>query len=608
MGETPNPWSGLRSESLSGALELQPGVIEGLVNAAIDVRVRVNAVQKELGKVDQLKPFAAVLPSAEALANRFSAKGQDLKNILGDHLKILDDMNDTFLASGKAYKDTDTGGKADFAKLREKYDFHKKLFDDLGKRPDPAGLSVNNDRFNPQDKRQASPDWKEVGTLKESNWGLPQSLASPQGLKFDPMKAKPENPDAYSYEEYQQIIESLKSGMPITVAQAAADWHWLAGRLKEPFDALSNKMIASENGWRSPGKGGGADRARAAIAAYGSGNDNLVASMKAVGDGLEYVSEWLYTTSVELQNDSLVEIKRMENEPDAAYKARAKESYRKAYVADMERIYVPGIEHTAGVVALLPDPIPPTTGTQPTGPGTTGTGSGAGSGSGSGSGAQGLSSAFQSGMSALTSAAQTASQLAASDAAKAAAKTAAQQAAAAAEQASSAASSGLEQAASALTSGLEQASSAAQSALDQASSAAEQSALSSVPGLAGLSSALEDQAKKMTSAAKSGGGSGGGAGGGAGAGLPGSNLQNASSLFPRAAVTATGMEAMASRAGIAGAGSPMGGMPMAPMGGAGAGAGGQQKEHKRADFLDSVEHLEEAIGAAPIVARPVIEQ
>ncbi len=53
------------------------------------------------------------------------------------------------------------------------------------------------------------------------------------------------------------------------------------------------------------------------------------------------------------------------------------------------------------------------------------------------------------------------------------------------------------------------------------------------------------------------------------------------------------------------------GQPGTPggMGPAGQGAGqGNQKEHKRADYLDSVEYLEEALGDAPVVAKPIVEK
>jgi hypothetical protein len=57
-----------------------------------------------------------------------------------------------------------------------------------------------------------------------------------------------------------------------------------------------------------------------------------------------------------------------------------------------------------------------------------------------------------------------------------------------------------------------------------------------------------------------------------------------------------------------GQGAPMGGMPMGGGGAAGAAQGGQQKDHKRADYLDSTEWLEEGIGEPSVVAKPVVDQ
>ncbi|WP_378740795.1 hypothetical protein [Nocardia brasiliensis] len=77
-------------------------------------------------------------------------------------------------------------------------------------------------------------------------------------------------------------------------------------------------------------------------------------------------------------------------------------------------------------------------------------------------------------------------------------------------------------------------------------------------------------------------------------------------LFPRASLAGESAAAL----GRAGA-MPVAGAPGAP-GAAGApahGAGaGQEREHKRAEYLDSTEHLDEAMGVGPGVAVPVIEQ
>ncbi|WP_157224762.1 hypothetical protein [Nocardia thailandica] len=614
MGETANPWSGLRTESRNGVLELQPGVIEGLVNATIDVRAVVNTAKGHVDKVNKLKPFVDGIDSSAALAERFSAKGRDLGTILDDHLKILDDMGDTFLAAGKAYTGTDDGSKTDLAALRARIDSSKDKRTDFGAPWGPADLKKENDHHTPSGKEKtAQPDWKEVGSLKDSNYGLPSSLSSPgKSLTFDSQAARAEEPEAYSYDHYHsKIIPSIMNGSPaapIVAAQAASDWRWLASKLNEGFGTLSNKMTATENAWRSPNNEGGAARAQKAIAAYGTGNDNLVESMRAVGDALEYVSEWLYTTGAALATEDATPVGSPSGGMSpAAWEEQYKRTRKAGFVRIMENTYVPGLNTTAKVIAVLPDPIPPTTGDRPTQTGGgTSTSAGGGSGSGSGSGSSGAAAAaLQQGLSALSQAAQSAAQQAAQSGSSGSGTSAAEQASSAAEQISSALQSGLEQAGSAVQSGLEQASSAAQTAADQASSGL--SGLSSLPGMSGLSD-LQEQAKKAMSAAGKGGGGGGGAGaGGGGAGSGPQALDAASRLFPRASVATAGLESVA-RAGVASsASSPMGGMPMSPMGGAGAG-GQQQKEHKRAEYLDSVEHLEEALGAAPIVARPVVEQ
>ncbi|WP_067460722.1 hypothetical protein [Nocardia alba] len=108
-----------------------------------------------------------------------------------------------------------------------------------------------------------------------------------------------------------------------------------------------------------------------------------------------------------------------------------------------------------------------------------------------------------------------------------------------------------------------------------------------------------------------------GSGGGGGGGLPsgiGGGIDD--KLFPRASPVTTSAEQ--TRAGIAtgtsltNAGMPMGmgGYPMG--GGMGGGMGGQgqqqQQERKRAAYLDSTEHLDEAIGEDPLSIRPIIDR
>ncbi|MCM6776080.1 hypothetical protein NDR87_19705 [Nocardia sp. CDC159] len=97
-----------------------------------------------------------------------------------------------------------------------------------------------------------------------------------------------------------------------------------------------------------------------------------------------------------------------------------------------------------------------------------------------------------------------------------------------------------------------------------------------------------------------GGGAGGGAGGPNGHAGP-ANPAEPSKLFPRAAIPyGPNMPPGLGQAG------PMGGIPPAAPPGAANGANGRG-EHKRAKFLDSVKHLEEAFGPQVEKVKPVIE-
>ncbi|MRH89381.1 hypothetical protein GFY24_18325 [Nocardia sp. SYP-A9097] len=109
-------------------------------------------------------------------------------------------------------------------------------------------------------------------------------------------------------------------------------------------------------------------------------------------------------------------------------------------------------------------------------------------------------------------------------------------------------------------------------------------------------------------------GVGGGAGGG-GAGPSGLPNPLDDKLFPRAGAPGAGMppqtDPAGGRAGPAvTSGMPMGGMMGGmPMGGGMGGAqAGQQKERKRAAYLDGKEHLDEAVGEDPLSVRPIIDR
>ncbi|MGV9617225.1 hypothetical protein ACWDPW_34610, partial [Nocardia xishanensis] len=100
---------------------------------------------------------------------------------------------------------------------------------------------------------------------------------------------------------------------------------------------------------------------------------------------------------------------------------------------------------------------------------------------------------------------------------------------------------------------------------------------------------------------------GGGSPGGGSPAKPANPVED--KLFPRAGSSGNATETVDARASMSpSAAMPYGGYPMG--GGMGGAPGGQQQQQqrKRAAYLDSTEHLEEAVGEDPLSVRPVIDR
>ncbi|MEV6273925.1 hypothetical protein [Nocardia sp. NPDC051832] len=176
-----------------------------------------------------------------------------------------------------------------------------------------------------------------------------------------------------------------------------------------------------------------------------------------------------------------------------------------------------------------------------------------------------------------------------------------QEARAAAREAASSAQQAAQQGMEAAQKAVQEALSAGQQGATEALAAAQQAAQNSLNG-SGLPKAA-DLAAKL----------GGGPGPGPSALAKGLGLSEAAKLFPRVGATTSalttgtgaGLGALGSRAGAASQAMP--GSP-GPAGAAGQGAGQGQQAYKRPAYLESDAHLDELLGEAPKVVRPVVEQ
>ncbi|WP_410873862.1 hypothetical protein [Nocardia sp. A7] len=134
--------------------------------------------------------------------------------------------------------------------------------------------------------------------------------------------------------------------------------------------------------------------------------------------------------------------------------------------------------------------------------------------------------------------------------------------------------------------------------------------LDKIPGLGGTGGGSPLDIESLLAGA--GGGSGGGGGGASLAGPITHDALASSPLLPRVAAVAPVGAGIQFGSTVDGGANPMAtpGPPgAAGAAGAGAGAGGQGgNQHRRATFLESTDHLDDAIGDAPAVVRPVVER
>ncbi|MEU0503973.1 hypothetical protein [Nocardia sp. NPDC005998] len=600
--DKPNAWqlSGDDIGKDSEHLTVKQKSLQTLAGYAIDLYEVFNTIEGWTHFVENVDGFGN-LPSGIALQGKFQRAGRDLKDRAKSHQTLLEDLAQQFITAGKLYTAAEEANTSGFDRLR-----NTRSAERHGTWSLPAAGSTK------------IPEWGGKTGRTDKYGGPPADLKAyaneKDGRDKTPVRAEPSSildyPTAFSW--HKSMNDSLNH-----TADASGYWQSMAEQLVAPATNLGNQMTTMQTSgdWKSDA----ALKAAGAVQAYASGVQNMVDGMKTIARNLLDTSGWLYAL---VANTPIIP-------PD-----QVGTQYGREQVDLAQRIfrdwYVPGLDASSDAIPLMVEPVspvvqptapPPPERKQNTGPGGGGGGTGGG-GTGGGGSSAAQSRAAQQALAAQRQASEQAQKTAADQqrqleaqrqqAQQEAAQRQVQQEQAAAQQrAQQAAQQAADQAKQAADQGLQ----GAKQAMDQASQAAQQAAASAAKdmqsaGLAGLPSALSGLGKDALKAgsggagAGKGGGIGGGAGGGAGASLSPNSLQN-SKLFPRAVADAAGVAA-ASRAGIASAGQP--GSP-GGMGPAGHGAGhGQNKEHKRASYLDSVEHIEDALGDAPVVVKPVVEQ
>jgi len=651
MAGDKSPWSALNDQAEDGKLEFDSSVAYDAADLAATTIGYLLAIKEVAKDIDEPKAFSN-LPSGEALGKKLAQKGTDISDVLGKHIDILEDMIETFKSAGKAYD----GSESD----------NKTRFDDIAIPDRPAKLPSSppvassipgpvDDNGNYTVDDYDAPKEHEAHDIT----GQRKRLRNHDKDKFESSLIMGENADAQSYENLYQLGQSITNH---STAQRAANWsgkwYWMAEKTRAAFVELFNTMDSiTADQW----KGAGKKAAVAAIKGYAESVPTLTKNMNLIGDNLLYTAGWLEATRVSMPQTPN-NPKGQEFNTGGGYQGysgggglsttETVEDPTPQYRQNMKDTYLHGLPRSANRVPTLPSPtaafsdIPPIDnkptkenpnggrnqyanngGTGPGGPGgipaNVASPGGAGGGTSAGGGVPAGGGAppppmrnsppgqSQDGQKANQ---QQATQVAAQQRAaqQAAAKQQAQQQK---QQQQQQKQQEQQQAAQQGQQATQQASQMAQQLGQQLSSGAQQAAQQQMAG------AMPRAALDQAAAAKAAGlgdpkaGGGGGAGAGAGRSSPVGGPPSAQNtpaetakLFPRAEGAPPGAGG-APRAGAA----PMGATPGAP-GPAGAagrpasGGGGNEQDHRRPAYLDSTEHLDEALGDAPQVVRPVVER
>ncbi|KAF0848278.1 hypothetical protein [Nocardia caishijiensis] len=597
----------LKNDAAANVFKFDPVVSGKLATMCASLLYGIEKIETSADSVRQMHWFSNQ-PSGEALAAKFSRAGRDLLDRLKEHKAIVNDLGEAFVSAGKLIQSNEQGSTAAFARIRTGLD--SRLKDEIkfaGGGVSPANVTVSS---NVKDGYRAPGD------------GLKAVAAKQDGKYTDPVA--PEAGVSFLWDDFY-YNHLLMEGNAQMIRDRTFVWGGAERLFSSEIGKFENGMTTLLSNDSELWKGEAPTRALNAINAYIGDAKAMANSMRLINENLANACTWIANLQM-----------RTPREPSAGKQESVITKNTKLYQSAWDEIYVKSVRDSSDSIPFLRQAASPVNAQPPQLPVVNPNGSGAGT-NGTGAGGGGDTSQAAAAQKALEDqqkAIEEAQRKAEEDAAKEAAAQAAEDAQEALQEAAEQALDTAQQAVESLQSSAEEASTGLDSleAAAEDSSAAAQDALSQGPdalsqGLQAAQEALEQglQSSEETlqqsamplagipglssteMAAKAGGAGGGGGAKGAASGLPMvARDGNQSRLFPRSAVVAADVGSAVSRAGIAGVGTP--GTPGA-MGPGAAGAGqGQSKEHKRPEYLRSSENLDEVLGEAPVVVRPVVER
>ncbi|WP_054811304.1 hypothetical protein [Nocardia arizonensis] len=250
-------WASLHGLADEGYLELEPGTAEDCARHVEDMLDDVVGMQKWMmynGVAGS--PYISGSPSGANLALVFGHKfASELRTRLDRHREILVDMGNTFITAGKKYQRTE--------------DSSTHSFEDIN--------------FHPE------------GTLPQggpTKGAIPENPPKPDAVtKYD----VPNDllvPELGAQLSWEQLYEYCNLINPQAVADAAGVWQWISTSLDTSFTTLRTTISAAGNWW----KGVGAKAAIGSTTQYAETSKQLTSDMRVLGNTLLYTSGWLQQT------------------------------------------------------------------------------------------------------------------------------------------------------------------------------------------------------------------------------------------------------------------------------------------------------------------------
>ncbi|MFI9504996.1 hypothetical protein [Nocardia sp. NPDC052566] len=315
-----NPWRDLTDQANQGELVIQDGrAARAAAEFTADVLATIGVVEARIVDIDAHKGFSdnGHLASALALAGKFNGTAGALRKILTGHRELLSDMGETFVAAGNLYANTEHDSKDMFDQI--KTDMTAKIVV-----PPP-----------PKPGATPPPAWS----------GRPMVTGPRKTIQYDTTRIDPGNPYGHHADWFVLVGAGITAQ---TVMDTAGVWGWMADRLDTAFATLTERLVDMERDkvWTGKGMNG-------AIVAANAYHDNvalLAESMRLVDQNLRYTSSWLAATKAQMPTS-------FDPERDAERESAMIEQATRAYVST----YIPGHESSSAMVPILPDAssVPP---------------------------------------------------------------------------------------------------------------------------------------------------------------------------------------------------------------------------------------------------------